>query len=278
MIRFDTVKTKSPEEFLRDVGLQLNKFLDVLNNVIVCIEKEKQDDSLKRRGIRSDYLTIADKLLLTFYYLRHYPTFAKLGQMFGISESYANKIYHKFLDILTKVLKMPNPRALLEPKAEPIGIDVTEQPIERPKKGQKAYYSGKKKQHTIKIQLIVCLVTLCILSVCCRKGKVHDFRILKEDRPAIHSETKKLGDLGYIGIDKLYKNTQTPVKKSKKKPLTEDDKSYNRKLAKVRIGVEHVNRRCKIFKIVKDKYRGKHKNYSKVWNVIAALVNLRYAS
>ena len=46
----------------------------------------------------------------------------------------------------------------------------------------------------------------------------------------------------------------------------------------MRINAEHVNRRCKIFRIVKDKYRDKHKNYSKVWNVIAALVNLRYAS
>lgn len=107
---------------------------------------------------------------------------------------------------------------------------------------------------------------------------MHDFRILKEDRPVIHPEIKKLGDLGYVGIDKLYKNTEIPIKKTKKRPLTVEDKKYNKLLAQKRIGVEHVNRRCKIFRIVKDKYRGKHKNYSKVWNVIASLVNLRYAS
>ena len=35
-------------------------------------------------------------------------------------------------------------------------------------------------------------------------------------------------------------------------------------------------RRCKIFRIVKDVYRGKHKNYSLTWNLVAALVNLRH--
>ena len=73
-----------------------------------------------------------------------------------------------------------------------------------------------------------------------------------------------------------YSNTQTPRKKSKKNPLTKEDKKYNQQLAQKRIAVEHVNRRCKIFRIVKETYRGKHKNYSKTWNVVAALVKLRY--
>ena len=42
------------------------------------------------------------------------------------------------------------------------------------------------------------------------------------------------------------------------------------------IVVENIIRRCKIFRIAKDVYRGKHKNHGKVWNLIAGLVNLRY--
>ncbi len=38
-----------------------------------------------------------DRLLLTLYYLRHYPTFANLGDIFGISESYCCKIYNDFM-------------------------------------------------------------------------------------------------------------------------------------------------------------------------------------
>jgi len=115
------------------------------------------------------------------------------------------------------------------------------------------------------------------MAVKCRKGRVHDFRILKEDRPAIHPEIKKLMDSGYQGVGEIYSNTEIPKKKTKNNPLTKEDKAHNHQLAKKRIGVEHVNRRCKIFRIVKETYRGKHKNYSKTWNIIAALVNIRFA-
>jgi len=128
------------------------------------------------------------------------------------------------------------------------------------------------------VQLVVCLISLQILSVLCRKGAVHDFRILKESHLPIHRDIEKLGDLGYQGIQKVYQNSQTPIKKTKKKPLTHAEKKYNRELAKKRIRIEHVNRRCKIFRITKETYRGKHKNYGKTWNVVAALVNLRYAA
>jgi hypothetical protein len=44
----------------------------------------------------------------------------------------------------------------------------------------------------------------------------------------------------------------------------------------LKIKIEHVNRRCKIFRIVKATYRGKHKHYRKTWTVVATLGNLRY--
>jgi hypothetical protein len=43
--------------------------------------------------------------------------------------------------------KLPNRKALLEDSTATLVIDVTEQPIERPVKGQKAFYSGKKTPH-----------------------------------------------------------------------------------------------------------------------------------
>lgn len=145
MIRFENVKDNSPSEFLRDVGIPLEKFFETLEKIEIYIASEKQRNPLKRRGTKSKKnLKLADKLLLTLYYMRHYETFVKLGQQFGISESYANKIYHEMLNILTKVLEMPNPKELLNSETETIAIDVSEQEIERPKKNQKDYYSGKK--------------------------------------------------------------------------------------------------------------------------------------
>ena len=59
-----------------------------------------------------------------------------------------------------------------------------------------------------------------LLSVICRKGSVHDYRILKESRVAISPETEKLADSGYQGISELYANSSTPIKKCRSVPLT----------------------------------------------------------
>jgi uncharacterized protein (DUF2344 family) len=118
---------------------------------------------------------------------------------------------------------------------------------------------------------------LQILSVVCEKGRVHDFKIFKESKLPIHPDIKKKADSGYQGIQKLVNNSEIPIKESKKKKLTKEERKHNNKLAKTRIYIEHTNRKCKIFRIVKETYRGKHKNYGKTWNVVAALVNLRYA-
>ena len=115
-----------------------------------------------------------------------------------------------------------------------------------------------------------------IICIYLEKGCVHDFTVLKKSKLAIHSKILILADLGYLGIAKLHKNSWIPHKKSKHVPLTKEQKRDNRILASLRIQVEIANRRCKIFKAAKDRYRGKHKNCGKVWNVIASLVNLRY--
>ena len=117
-----------------------------------------------------------------------------------------------------------------------------------------------------------------ILCVYATKGTVHDFKMFKSSLCYIHPNIQLLADLGYLGIDKVHQNVWIPYKNSKLKKLTKEQKKENKQLSGLRIYIEHVNRRCKIFKISKDTYRGKHKNYGKVWNVISGLVNLRYAA
>lgn len=277
MAPFNKMKLETPEDFLRTVGIPLEKFEELVKRVAKHIADHKIVKPLSRRGRKPKKIDLEDKILLGLYYRRHYTTFKNLGYVFDICESYAEKIFHRIENILVKVLDMPDLKELMNGKIKAIVVDVAEQPIERPQKGQKAYYSGKKKRHTIKIQLIICLETLRILAVVCRKGSVHDYRILKESRIVIHDKIKKLGDLGYQGIAKLYANTLIPIKKTKKKPLSKEDKKFNRKLSQERVKVEHVIRYCKIFRIAKEVFRGKHKNYGKAWNVTAALVNFRYA-
>ena len=98
------------------------------------------------------------------------------------------------------------------------------------------------------------------------KGRQHDFAVFKDSRLLLHPKTPLLGDSGYLGIHKYHQNTSLPIKKKKGQPLSAKDKAHNKELSKQRIFIEHVNRRCKIFRIVKEIYRGKHKNYSLTWH------------
>lgn len=277
MKRWDKMQHVTEAEFLRQVGIPRANFDTILEKVKDYLAAERRRNRMKMRGLKTSDLPVEDRLLLTFYYLRHHPTFLNLADVFGISESYANKRYHEYRDMLVKVLRLPGHKALLDAAWLAVIIDVTEQPIERPAENQRSWYSGKKKRHTAKVQLIVCLFTLQILSVVCGKGRIHDFTLFKQCGVHLAEALEKYADAGYQGLDKLVANAFTPIKKPKDRDLTREERAYNRALAKLRIRIEHVNRRCKIFRVVKEVYRGKHRHLQKTWTVVSALVNYRYA-
>ena len=110
------------------------------------------------------------------------------------------------------------------------------------------------------------------------KGSVHDFKIFKESKLPIAQHVETCVDLGYQGIKKILPHVSIPHKKPKGGELTTEQKQENKVQSQKRIPVEHINRKCKIFRIVKETFRGKHKNIGKTWNLIAGLVNFRYAN
>ena len=137
-----------PEEFLRTVGLSPEDFLHLHGKLAAYLDEQKALNPMPRRGRKDSKLALEDRLLLTLYYLRHYPTFINLAAIFGISKLYCHKVYARTARLLAKVEKRPNRKALLKDPAATLVIDVSEQPIERPVKKQIAYYSGKKTPHS----------------------------------------------------------------------------------------------------------------------------------
>lgn len=107
-------------------------------------------------------------------------------------------------------------------------------------KKQKLHYSGKKKCHTQKAQVIIDQATLEIIATAFGKGTTHDFKLFKANHAGIDLEIICLADSGYQGLAKLHRNSKTPKKKSKKRPLTAEEKERNRPLAQRRIFCEHV--------------------------------------
>ena len=140
---YENYKLKKPTEFTRLVGVNYGTFQIILQKLEAEIDRYKNAKPMRKRGIKTSSLSVADQLVLTFVYLRQYHTFLQLADMFAISESYANKRYHFINKRLMKALDLPNDKGLtLENIA--VVADVTEQEIEKPLCEQKSYYSGKK--------------------------------------------------------------------------------------------------------------------------------------
>ena len=105
-------------------------------------------------------------------------------------------------------------------------------------------------------------------------GRTHDFKIYKQEvHEKIQNAIRINGDSGFQGIDKYHKNSETPKKKSKKNPLTMEEKANNKRLASERILVEHINRKIKIFKIMAQRYRNRRKRYGLRSNLICGIYN-----
>jgi hypothetical protein len=121
-------------KFHRMIGLKQKQFAFLLELFEEYVELNINKD-WDKRGCKGGF-TLADKLLLTFRYLRDYPTFLVVGHEFGISESYAYKIFTKVSESLVKILKLPNIESLNGIDLGNILIDVSEQETERPKKNK----------------------------------------------------------------------------------------------------------------------------------------------
>lgn len=112
-----------------------------------------------------------------------------------------------------------------------------------------------------------------IICIDLANGKRHDFRLLKESGLHFHEDVKVLTDTGYLGLQKIHANTFMPKKKSKKNPLTLEDKKQNHQLSSERVLNEHVIGKIKRFKIISDKYRNRRKRFGLRFNLIAGIYN-----
>ena len=152
-------------------------------------------------------------------------------------------------------------------------LDVTETPIERPKRHQRQFYSGKQKQHILKCQLVIEPATGRIICTCFGKGRRHDFKLFQASGMHFHPQTQSLQDKGYQGMQTLHANSCLPNKKPRGGKLTRQQKVYNRQLARERVVIEHVNRSLKIFRILAERYRNRRRRFGLRCNLIAALYN-----
>jgi hypothetical protein len=119
---------------------------DTFEKMLAVLQKEY--NKMHRAGGAPPKLTPKDKLTVTLKYLREYRTMESIGADYGVRKSTVCESIQWVENTLTKnkAFKLPGKKILKKSSdaIEIIVVDVTESPIQRPKEGQKEYYSGKK--------------------------------------------------------------------------------------------------------------------------------------
>jgi hypothetical protein len=109
---------------------------------------QKEYDEMHKKGGSPPKLMVKDKLTVSLKYLREYRTMESIGADYGVRKSTVCESIQWVEDTLAKdkTFKLPGKKVLKKSSdtIEIIVVDVTESPIQRPKNGQKEYYSGKK--------------------------------------------------------------------------------------------------------------------------------------
>jgi hypothetical protein len=135
---YKDVEALNSKKFKRLTGVKREVFSEMLD----CVETYKR--SIRKHPNRGNppKLSNADELLLLLMYYREYRTYFHIGTTYGISESRTCEIVNELERILIadKRFHLPGKKALAAPENtfEVVLVDVTETPVERPKKNNEA--------------------------------------------------------------------------------------------------------------------------------------------
>ncbi len=104
----------------------------------------------------------------------------------------------------------------------------------------------------MKTQLLVNLKDGQTICLAFANGKKHDFRLFQESRAHVLPDTLLEADTGYLGLTDLHSNSSLTKKRSKKHPLTKQERRKNREISKQRIFVEHAIRFVERFRTCRN--------------------------
>ena len=250
----------------------------IFYTMIRTIQKELNKKHKNKKGRRHKY-GAREMVIIFLLYIKQYNAMEDYAFEWDVSKSVICEYIHFVLDTLLKDrnFTLMDSKCIKNENSENRLLDVTEIRIQRPKYNQKSKYSGKKKYHTMKIQIIKGTDTGFIYEIQIGLGAEHDFHLFKRTFEGTPKNVTYTADLGYVGINKIHNNSKIPKKKSKKHPLTEDDINYNKEIGSTRIFIEHTNGWIKRFKILSTKFRNDLKFFSAFSVLICAFYNFYIA-
>lgn len=261
-------------------------------------ERARLSRAGRKRAIGAGHpfaLNDRDQLLLTVVWLRVYPTQEVLGYLFGVSDSAARSAVERVLPVLEAAgrdtMRMADPGRkrrrkladLLRDTPElVVVIDSFEQRVQRPRDREAAdgLYSGKKKAHTLKSQVSVDEETGRLVDVADSvPGPMADMTLLEQSAlmHRLPDGVGAIGDLAYVGIDKLGPGA-APRRKPRGKDRPPDDVAYNTAFSKRRIVVEHTIGRLRRYQSLAQTHRHQRRHHTARVRAVAGLVNRQFTN
>jgi hypothetical protein len=282
---------RCPDTFRRLTGLTPDKFDRLLAELAPRHEaavRRRRDRPGRRRkpgAGRRHKLELADRLLMLLVYYRTYVTHAFLGFLFGVDDSAVGRNINPLEPLLAGVFRVPERRVELAPdEIRELFFDSTECPTQRPRRRQRRWYSGKKRRHTIKHQVVVVRrrkrpgpghkprrVRVAAVSPGF-PGRAHDKRVFDEAPVRAPAGVRRAGDTAYLGT-----GLRTPARKPPGGALTARQRAGNRRLARARVVAEHGVGKVKVWRVAADRFRGRRRRHTLIFKNVVGLHNLMFA-
>jgi len=234
---------------------------------------------------RKPALPLADRFLMLLVYYRTYVPHTFLGFLFGIDDSNVSRSNRRLEPLLAGIFRIPERKVeLTAEEIKELFFDSTERPTARPVRGQKRYYSGTKKRHTIKTQVVVVRrrkrpgrgperrrVRVAAVSASF-PGSVHDKKVFDRTRVVIPADATGYGDTAYLGT-----GLRTPRRKPPKRQLTPRQKAGNRRVGRKRVVVEHGIGKLKVWRVAAERWRNPRRRHTLMMKNVAGLHNRMFA-
>lgn len=303
MLSYDKL-SKKPLLFKSFTGLTVKEFDDIYDKEILKrydkheMQRLSKMKNKRERSIgagRHFKLDVKNRFLMLLVYYRLYITHTLAGFLFDLDQSNICRDMQKIEPLVRKCVPIPQKiykitKRLRTPEEVEeyfpgfiAFVDCTEQQIPRPesKTRRKAYYSGKKKRHTVKTQLMVNNSGTIIHKTGYMRGCRHDYDIYKKSHPVTPKEVINVFDLGYLGVEKDFPDQKSSIpnrKKRNQKELAKEKKEYNQNHSGKRIVIEHTICRMKKYRIMSNIFRNRLRSYDRVSEIVSGLVNYRILS
>jgi len=292
--------SKKPLLFKSFTGLIVQEFDDIYDKEIAKrydkyeIQRLSKRNKDRERNIgagRPFKLDLKNRFLMLLVYYRLYITYTLTGFLFDLDQSSTCRDIQMIEGLIRLCLPIPQKTYPITKRLKTLEevekyfpgflafTDSTEQQIPRPidKRRRTVYYSGKKKKHTIKTQLMVNNHGFVIHKLGYKKGSRHDYDIYKKNHPIAPKDVVNVFDLGYLGVEKDFPQqiSSLPNRKERNLQSSEEQKEFNRGHAKKRIVIEHTICRLKKYRILADVFRNRLNKHNKISDIVSGLINYR---